>query len=66
MATAKILEIISEGNNVEDAIEKGIKDVSKTVHSLQSVWVDNIQCVIKDQKIDAYRVNLKITFLVEN
>lgn len=66
MATAKIVEIISEGKTIEGAIESGVKDVTKTVHSLQGVWVDNIQAVIKNEKIAAYRVNLKVTFLVEN
>jgi flavin-binding protein dodecin len=66
MATAKVIEVIAEGKTIEGAIESGVKDVSKTVYSLQSVWVDNIQAVIKKEKIVAYRVNLKITFLVEN
>ncbi|MCB1113325.1 MAG: dodecin domain-containing protein [Chlamydiia bacterium] len=66
MATAKIVEVIAEGSSVENAIENGVKDVTKTVNSVQSVWVDNIQAVIRDQKITAYRVNLKITFIVNN
>jgi flavin-binding protein dodecin len=66
MATAKVIEVIAEGKTIEGAIEAGVKDVSKTVYSLQSVWVDNIQALIKKEKIVAYRVNLKITFLVEN
>lgn len=64
MSVAKVIEIISEGKSVEDAIEKGVKEVAKTVDSIQGVWVDNIQALVKNQKIAGFRVNLKVTFVV--
>ena len=30
------------------------------------IWVDNQKCVIKNGKIDEYRVNLKVTFILKD
>ncbi|MEN8241670.1 MAG: dodecin family protein [Chloroflexota bacterium] len=66
MSLAKVIEVLAEGKSVEDAIENGVKDASKTVREIKNVYVDGIQAIIDDNKVKKYRVNLKLTFVLED
>ena len=66
MAIAKIVEVNSSSQkSFEDAIQTGIAKVTETVKNVQGAWINEQKVVIKDDKITEYRVNLKISFLVE-
>lgn len=66
MSVAKIIEITSESpSSFEDAIRQGIDKAGKTVHNIKSAWVKEQQVVVKNSKIVAFRVDLKITFILE-
>ena len=66
MAIAKVVEVNSSSNkSFEDAIQTGITKVTETVKNVQDAWINEQKVVIKDNKITEYRVNLKISFLVE-
>ncbi len=65
MSVAKVLEILAEGESVEAAIEEAVDEASKSVRRVRSVYVDSIQAVVEDGKVDRYRVNTKVTFVVE-
>ena len=67
MAVAKVTEIIaSSKESFEDAVAKGIKRASKTLHGVTSAWVQNQQVTVEDGKIKEYRVNLKVTFILKD
>ena len=66
MSTAKIIEVISEGSSVEESIQNGVKDAAKSVTGIKGVYVKEIQAIVDNQKVTAYRTILKITFVVEN
>ncbi|MCL5767809.1 dodecin family protein [Acinetobacter sp. ANC5681] len=66
MSIAKVVEVNSSSNkSFEDAIQTGITKVTETVKNVQGAWINEQKVVIKDNKITEYRVNLKISFLVE-
>ena len=66
MSIAKVVEVNSSSNkSFEDAIQSGIAKVTETVKNVQGAWINEQKGVIKDNKITEYRVNLKISFLVE-
>ena len=66
MSIAKVVEVNSSSNkSFEDAIQSGIAKVTETVKNVQGTWINEQKVVIKDNKITGYRVNLKISFLVE-
>ena len=66
MSIAKVVEVNSSSNkSFEDAIQSGIAKVTATVKNVQGAWINEQKVVIKDNKITEYRVNLKISFLVE-
>ena len=65
MAVMKTVEIMSEsGKSFEDAIENAVQRTGKTVKNIRSAYVNEMTTSIKDNKIDKYRVNVKITFEV--
>jgi flavin-binding protein dodecin len=67
MAIAKVIEITAESNkSFEDAIQQGISGATETLHNVRSAWVKEQQVIVQDNKISAYRVDLKVTFVVES
>lgn len=66
MAIAKIVEVNSSSTqSFEDEIQTGIAKVTETVKNVQGAWVNEQKVMISDNKITEYRVNLKISFLVD-
>jgi flavin-binding protein dodecin len=66
MSVAKVIEISAESpDSFEDAIRKGIAKASKTVTHMQGAWVQEESVVIEDNRVTAFRVNLKITFILD-
>lgn len=65
MSVAKVLEILAEGDSVEAAVEEAVDEASKSVRKVRSVYVDSIQAVVEDGRVDRYRVNAKVTFVVD-
>lgn len=66
MAIAKIVEVNSSSTkSFEDAIQTGITKVTETVKNVQGAWINEQKVIVKDNKITEYRVNLKISFLVD-
>ena len=66
MAIAKVIEITAESTqSFEDAIRKGITGATETLHHVRSAWVKEQQVVVRDDKIECYRVDLKVTFVVD-
>lgn len=65
MSLAKVIEIIAEGETVEDAFENAASQASKSVESIKEIWVDDIHAKVEDGDITKYRINAKVTFLVK-
>jgi len=68
MSVAKVSEIIvSSPKSFEDAIKNGIVRAHKTLNNLKSAWVENQQVILSDDgQIKEFRVQLKITFVLED
>ena len=66
MSVAKVSEITSTSSkSFEDAIEKGIKRASKTLKNVSSAWIADQEVEIENGKVTAYRVRMRITFVLE-
>lgn len=50
----------------EDATQRAVTEASKTIDNIKSVYVKNFQAVVDNKNITKYRVNVKITFVVED
>lgn len=66
MSVARVTEIISASTkSFEDAVQSGIERASKTIHGIQGAWVKEQKLVVKDGKITEYRVDLMVTFVLD-
>ena len=66
MSIAKIIEVISEGKSVDDAIKSAVDEASKTVENIKQVNVDHIEGLVENNKIVKIRVHAKISFVVHH
>jgi len=63
MAILKVIEILANSKTSwEDATNNAVKEASKTVKDIRSVFVESQSCTVEDGKVGEYRVNVKITF----
>lgn len=66
MTIAKVIEICAESDkSFEDAIAQGVRTAAKTVHNVRGAWVQEQKVEVKGDKVVAYRVNLKVTFVLD-
>lgn len=66
MSIVKVIEVISEGSSVDEAIKAGVLEASKTVENIRQINVDHIEGLVEKNKVIKFRVNSKISFVVEN
>lgn len=66
MSIARITEITSESKkSFEDAVQTGIARANKTLKNVKGAWVQDQKVTVENGKISVYRVNLKVTFVLE-
>lgn len=65
MATAKVIEVICEGESIEKAINNGIKDATHTLEHVKQFDTKHIQAIIEKGKVVRYRVNGNLTFIYD-
>ena len=66
MSVAKIIELSAESpKSFEDAVQDGITKASKTLHNIKSAWVKEQHVVVDNGKVALYRVDLKVTFVLD-
>lgn len=67
MAVARVSEITSTSeSSFEDAIKKGLERATQTLRNVEGAWVKEQEVLMHDNEIKAFKVNLKVTFLLEN
>lgn len=67
MSVAKITEISATSTvGFEDAIKAGITRACKTLKNVKGAWVNGQKVDIEKGKIVNYRVDLKVTFVLED
>lgn len=66
MAVLKVIEVLSNSEKSwEDATRKAVAQASKSVKNIRSVYVNEMNAVVKDDEVTEFRVNLKLTFEVK-
>lgn len=67
MSVGKVTEIsASSTKSFEDAIEMGIARAAKTLDHIKGAWVQEMKVDCEGGKISAYRVNMKVTFVLKS
>lgn len=66
MALVKVVEVLAQSDKSwEDAAQSAIQIASKSVRNIKSIYVKEFEAVVENDKITQYRVNAKITFMLE-
>jgi flavin-binding protein dodecin len=65
-SVVKVIELIAQSDKSwDDAAQSAVKEAAKTVKQIKSVWIDNFSCEVEGERITRYRVNAKVSFVVE-
>jgi dodecin len=66
MSVARVIELsASSEQGFEDAIDQGINRATSTLRNVESAWVKDMNVIIENNQVTAYKVNLSITFVLE-
>ena len=67
MSVARVIELSATSEQgFEDAINQGIQRATSTLRNVQSAWVKDMNVEIQNNQVTVYRVNLAITFVLED
>ncbi len=65
MAVAKVIEVTAGSTKgLEDAIEQGMAKASDTLENVEGAWIQDIKVVANNGKISEWRVNMRVTFVL--
>ncbi|MDQ2669073.1 MAG: dodecin family protein [Gemmatimonadota bacterium] len=66
MSVVKVTELIAESNeSFEAAVREAVREASKTIRGIKSVWVKDMQAKVENGELRSFRVNVKVSFVVE-
>jgi flavin-binding protein dodecin len=68
MSIARITEIkSSSANSFDDAIKTGLVRATKTLRNVKSAWIEGQEVVVDEKgKVTEYRVQMKVTFILDD
>jgi len=66
MSIVKVIEVICEGKSVEEALNSGVREASKTIKNIKQIDVKWIHAHVENDKITSFRVNAKLSFVVQH
>jgi dodecin len=65
VATATEISASSE-KGFEDAVQQAIARANKTLRNIEGAWVKDQNVMIEDGNITGYKVNLEVTFVLDD
>ncbi len=66
MSVARVTEISSTSAvSFEEAMSSGIDRAQRTLRNVKSAWVKEQQVTVNEGKISEYRVNMLVTFVLD-
>ena len=67
MSIARVTEISAASTTgFDDAVRQGLERAAKSLRMIQSAWVNEQKVVLDDGKIKEWRVNLQVTFVLDD
>lgn len=67
MTIASVTEVTSSSTkSFDDALKTGIERANKTLKNVKGAWIQEQKVIIDDGKVVEYRVNMKISFVLED
>ena len=66
MAIVKVIEVIaSSDKSFDDATRNALKEASKSVNNIKSIYVKEMNANVKNNEIVSYGVNAKVSFVLD-
>jgi dodecin len=65
VATVTEISAISE-TGFEDAVQQAIARANKTLRNIEGAWVKDQNVMIEDGNVTGYKVNLEVTFVLDD
>lgn len=67
MSVARVTEITaSSTSSFDDAVKSGIERAAKTLKNIEGAWVQDQTVVVNNNSVTEYRVNMKVTFVLQD
>ena len=67
MAIVKVIEVLAESDTSwENAAQQALDEASRTVRNIRSIYVKEFHAIVRDDKIDKFRINAKVSFVVDD
>ena len=67
MSIAKVTEVSASSKiSFEDALKQGIARADKTLNNVEGAWIQEQKVIVKGGEIVEYRVNMKVTFVLND
>lgn len=63
----KVIEVLAESDKSwEDAARNAVSIASNSVQNIKSIYIENFEANVVDDEIVNYRINAKISFLLNS
>ena len=67
MSVARVTEISATSQeSFEAAVNEGVKRATSTLRGVEGAWVKDMNVLIEGGNITGYKVNMAVTFLLED
>jgi hypothetical protein len=62
----KVIEVLAESDKSwEDAAAQAVQTAAKTLKNIRSIYIENFEAKVQANKVVRYRINAKISFVLE-
>jgi dodecin len=66
MSVVTVVELLAESEESwEDAARKAVEEATKTIRGVSSVYIKEFQATVENDKVRTFRVNAKVSFVLE-
>ena len=66
MSTVKVIELLTESEKSwEDAAQIALSKAGESLHGIKSLYIKEMEAKVENNRITAYRINAKISFLLD-
>jgi flavin-binding protein dodecin len=66
MAILKVVEVLAQSEKSwEDAAQQAVQEAAKTVRGIKTIYIQEMEATVDNDRITYYRVNAKISFELE-
>ena len=67
MSVARVTELSATSqSSFDDAIKEGVSRATSTLRGVEGAWVKDMNVLIEDGTITGYKVNIEVTFVLED